>query len=200
MKNLLFGFALCLSLSAFSQPQKGNFLLSGNFSVINNKDKRFSNNDVLYHNTQNSFSIMVEAAYFVSDRISVGLFDRQEFSKRINDNDEVYNDNINSLAIAGRFYIPVKKGGIFFENFAGLNFGKSEGPGGTDKISGCFAGISPAVYYYITGRIALEAEFGSILYDYRKTKAEGSAFYFTASDFSFLFSPWNLSLGMSFTF
>jgi hypothetical protein len=201
MKKLLFFAGLVISCTVFSQPHKGNFLVTGNLSFENSKLKRLNDDDVtLNHNSTGHLYVIAEAEYFLTDRISAGLFDRPLFNRIVDDNDDVYKEKINYIGLASRYFFPVGKGGVYFELLTGPQFGKGENEDGAYTISGYFAGIYPGLYYYFTERIAAEAEFGTMSYEFRKIKPADTYYYISQSDLGLEFSPWSLSLGLSFKF
>lgn len=200
MKKIIFIAVLLLPVKAFSQPGQGDFIISGKFSFNGNKQERFNNGSLLYHDTRNNFTIAADALYFFTDRFGAGIFDRQQFLERINDNEEVYHDNLNTLGLTGRVYLTGGKGGVLLSGYAGLHFGRTEGPGERDIMSGFYTAVSPVAYYYITDNIAIEAQFGVFGYDRIKTRADGTNVYIIDSGVVARFNLADISLGMSFKF
>ncbi|WOC39949.1 outer membrane beta-barrel protein [Polaribacter sp. HL-MS24] len=190
MKKLLFmSIVICSSFTLFSQEKgtknkptdKGNFIVDGSVNFSTNNSKSVQNGFNTTESSNFGFGINPKAAYFVVDRLALGLetsfgyFDN-EF---IDNNGTKFSSNSTSITIGPflRYYLV---NGLFGQ--ASLGFGKANSENeGIESESDFFSyqfGLGYA--FFLNKHISLEP---TISYQYRESGSDQSTFETTNNGF-----------------
>jgi len=179
MKTLstLFIFAFAFS-GSFAQPVSGKLILGGNFSFS------FEHYGEDNQSKSNSFEINPNIGFFITEKTAIGVragysMTKDEYANSFYDSEKV---SAFGLSPYFRYYIKPNKGGIFLQSSLQLYFGKEKTSYYDEyemqdvveesNFTLMNIGVSPGVYYYITEKIAIEATFGRLSYQFVTTKDE----------------------------
>lgn len=171
----LFLFSLLISQFAFSQTEKGKFIISGStsteLSFINNKfdGGNFSNKQKI-----TSFDIKPSIGYFVLDHLFIGISGLYDFEHINNNRANIIENNLLTLMpLAGYYFMPDSKirpfvvGGIGYTNLknkfeSNNNIFDPLDPGfsSSDEISyhGVTFGIATGLGYFVTKNFSIDAQ------------------------------------------
>lgn len=209
MKKFFCAFILFVPIAAFSQPEKGTVLVSGNLSYQKNN----SSASFITTTSTNVTAIDVApyAGYFISPKIVVGVVglyskNEQTFDAQNPFSATALTQESTSFGPFARYYYPIGEKFFLFAQ-ADLAFGKGEyrqtisDPtfSSSAQITSMSVALRPAVSYFITKRWAVEVILGSISYANREYKS-GNAQPKDMDGFAFSFITRGLSTGVVFTF
>ena len=148
-KNFLFAVALLIGMSAFSQTQKGYYIIGAQLASM---DLNFQKGSTTF-----GLNLQPQVAWFVKDNMAiggqvlVGLNTGKGFTQ--------FNYGIGAL---GRYYIADKatqitsKSKFFLEATAGINGTNYKSGGISSNTNGLGLGFGPGLAYFINQNIALE--------------------------------------------
>lgn len=148
-KNFLFAVALLIGMSAFSQTQKGYYIIGAQLAGI----------DLNFQNSQTSFGLQLQpqVAWFVKDNMAIGgqvligLNTAKGYTS--------FNYGVGAL---GRYYVADKatqitnKSRFFLEANVGLTGNNTKVGGSSTNTNGLGLGFGPGLAYFINQNIALE--------------------------------------------
>lgn len=212
MKKLqLLALALFATTLAFAQPEKGDIFLGGslNFNMGSSKGE-VAGVSADGPKTLN-FGISPRVGYFLSDKIVVGL-DLGFNSASSNDDSSGTEIKTSSSMYGGgvfaRYYIvPADRFALFFEAGVGAMLGGSKVETAGVSVDGpnsfnLNAGLTPGVAFYVSKRVALEANYGFLGYTSTSTKIEtaGVETKTNAGNFGLNINPSTFEFGMSILF
>lgn len=152
---------------AIAQVEKSSMFIGGAF-LIDNQTSQENNGDV----KANSFTILPNFGYFLSDKLSLGLgmgYTSITTKNTVNDN-----KNINSQFVVRpqlRYYLATSNEKFYFfgQLQLGLGFGQNKFENGnlslTSKSRSFLLSISPNFVYFPTKRWGIELGFNGISYE-----------------------------------
>jgi len=196
---------------AFSQQAKGDIYLGGSLNL----SAESSSTEVGSTNTDGpkifSFGIEPKVGYFISDKISVGLnLGFSSYNRKVeNSGTTTKNTNLSyGGGIFARYYVlPTEKFGFFFEAGADLMAGSSKTDIGGVETDGpntlnINAGFTPGIVFYVSNRVALEANYGFLGYNTYSEKDDSGTQEVKSTDNSFGLdvNPGTFELGVSVLF
>lgn len=169
MKRILLILAVTLVvMNGFSQPQAGKLFAGGSFSVYNNSWKTKEGSSTTTNSKSFSYGFNPNAGYFLSSRIAVGM--RLGLSGSMYKYPDAFVDKTTNLefniAPFGRYYLTQGNMGVFVQAEISAGFGANKtfsGDLNTVRNYNSFeTHISPGIYYFVSPKVVIEAELGSI--------------------------------------
>ena len=193
---------LCMHL--FAQPEGGNSFIGGHFSFYGTVDKSKSGNTTEKDGSSTYFTIMPFGGYFLNDRVAVGAGIGYDTQIVKDPQSTIEKSSTSKIVFSpfGRYYLISGTGGIFAEASMGFSFGTNKtftsDVVDTENVFGFSILLSPAVYYYVTPRLALEAKFGWLGFMSNIT-GTGSDQKDVRNGFGIDLSPDSFVFGLTFT-
>ena len=165
MKKLLFSFAFaCAVFTSNAQFAKGNMYASGliGFSSSSQGDIKSS-----------VMSVSPGVGYFVASNLSVGI--ELGVGAQSTEIASVKSDDQNSMTagVHARYYFTPANKFSFFGNL-GVDYMSMNDKIDKVKTTGFGLSVSPAISYFVSDKLAMEASIGSIGYSSLKTDITGS--------------------------
>ena len=206
---LLLSFVI--TTMTFAQHKKGDIYFGGsvNFGAGSSSTK-VGSTKTEGPKTFN-FGIQPKVAYFISDKFSVGVdLGFSSSSSKIDNSGTTtsYSNMAYGGGVFARYYVmPTEKFGFFFEANTGIMAGTSKNKVGSVKTDGpntleINAGITPGIVFYVSKRVALEANYGFLGYSsYTQTDKSGlQDIKDTQGNFGLNINPGTFELGVSILF
>jgi len=183
---------------------KGTWSFGGSAS-FGYADQEFENFGNTFESNFLSFSIIPEIGYAVEENLILGLGLGYSY-RRSEDNDsniDFSNDTFIIAPFIKRFF-PINdnllftlKGEFRYTKANADNF--SNGNNITTQGSNTyFVGIRPGISFFISEKVALEANFGSLGYERTTSETNNNPSTFTINNFGFDFNSANLLFGFTY--
>ncbi len=154
-----------LTFAANAQTEKGKFIVGGQVGFSTEK---IQDTDL----KENSFSLMPQVGYFITDNFAIGTGVGYEWSKKEAVGVETVNDAF-KVAPFGRYYMgegPVK---FFGQLSAPMSWGKVEVDDiKTHKVNNYGVELAPGFAYFPTSKIGIEFKVRGLYYNHNQTTNE----------------------------
>lgn len=161
--------------------EKGLWSIEGDISV--NSKKSISNNEATDTSKNLSFSISPKIGYSIGKNLTLGIGTRYEYSKSKSDLNHIvntFNHTINSFSISPyikKFFPTSKRLAFHTVGVTELSLYKGihenvDNKERKSKGTSYFIGLRPGVSYSLSKNLLLQANIGSIGYNYTEIKAE----------------------------
>ncbi len=165
MKKLLFFVAFAgAAFTSNAQFAKGNIYASGSvgYSSSSQGDLKAS-----------TMSVSPGVGYFLTNNLSLGL--ELGVGSESVENASVKTDNLSSMSagVHARYYFTPANKFSFFGNL-GVDYMSLNDKIDKVKTTGFGLSVSPAISYFLSDKLAMEASFGSIGYSTMKTDVTGA--------------------------
>ncbi|WP_062062478.1 hypothetical protein [Aquimarina longa] len=192
MKTALLLFTILFTfLNTFAQEdssyefKKNDIIVSGTFNYSNKNSKSFTNGEEKHSSKINSFTIVPEIGYFLSNNLLIGVRAGYITSTSKNKNSNTYNYKERSYktSIIGRYYFTSKKRISFFvESEVGyqnttFKSGSNDANilnSNNNKQENYSATLTSGINIFITNSLALTARIGKIGYTKSKFRNKHS--------------------------
>lgn len=165
---LLITFLICLTFHGFAQPQAGKIFVGGSLSVNNNSWKTNDGGTTSTESKTFNYDFSPAAGYFLSSRFAVGL--GLGLSGSVIKYPNAFVDKSSSLGFSispfGRYYISQGNFGVYAQAKVSAEFGANKSfmnDVSTIRNYHSFStAFSPGIYYYVSPKLALEAQLGGL--------------------------------------
>jgi opacity protein-like surface antigen len=191
LRSLLFSLLLVVSAqSSFSQIQQGSILLGGQFAFqVSESEDGFVdlNNQIFLDDTKSTnFTIAPQIGFAVSEKVFIGgaISLNSVNTKGVNFNGFGNNEieiSQRSFAISPfiRNYFSISdKFFIYLQGDASIALGRQKtkytgrDESEPEKVTALSIGVRPGLSFFVSNKVALEAEFGFLGYSQQKFKQE----------------------------
>ena len=205
MKRIqLIAIAWLSGLSIMAQPAPGKLFFGGTLNAYSVVNKSKNGGSTEKDGTTNHMTILPMAGYFLSDRIALGL--RLGVDDLVDKTPGGSPDKVSTVTFVinpfARYYLISGTGGLFVEASMNTGIGSTKNyyatNTNTENVTDFSLGVSPGVYYYITGRLAIEAKFGWLGFESNVTKP-GEDVKYIQNTFGLKLSPDYFIFGVTYT-